>query len=70
LQLPAEFSILIPCHRSDPVFHEVSNTSISWINDLYGAAMKKEFTRQKIKYFNEVTLPQLKQRFVADVHEF
>ena len=38
--------------NADPVHHEIADRSISWINDLYGAAMQEEFTAQGIPYFN------------------
>ena len=38
--------------NADPVHHEIADRSISWINDLYGAAMIDEFTKQDIAFFN------------------
>ena len=38
--------------NADPVYHEVPDAAIRWINDLYGPAMAAEFDRQKIPYFN------------------
>lgn len=38
--------------NADPVHHEIADRSISWINDLYGAAMQQEFTEQDIPFFN------------------
>jgi Zinc carboxypeptidase len=38
--------------NADPVYHEVPDPAIDWINNLYGPAMAAEFDRQKIPYFN------------------
>ncbi len=38
--------------NSDPIYHEITDESIDWINNLYGAAMAEEFTRQGIDFFN------------------
>jgi hypothetical protein len=41
--------------NADPYYHEVSNASVGFINDLYGAAMAEEFTRQGIPFFTKQT---------------
>jgi Zinc carboxypeptidase len=38
--------------NADPIYHEITDESIDWINNLYGAAMAAEFTRQGIPFFN------------------
>jgi Zinc carboxypeptidase len=38
--------------NADPVYHEIPDQAIHWINDLYGPAMAAEFDRQKIPYFS------------------
>jgi hypothetical protein len=38
--------------NSDPIYHEVADESIDWIDGIYGPAMAAEFQRQKIRYFN------------------
>ncbi|MGH3241826.1 MAG: M14 family zinc carboxypeptidase [Spirillospora sp.] len=38
--------------NADPIYHETPEQAVGWINDLYGAAMATEFTRQGIDYFN------------------
>ena len=38
--------------NADPVYHEVTDQVVEWINGIYGAAMQAEFKRQKIPYFN------------------
>ena len=38
--------------NADPVYHEVADRSVRWINDLYGAAMQREFDERDIRYFN------------------
>ena len=38
--------------NADPIYHEITDESVSWINDTYGAAMQDEFDRQNIPYFN------------------
>jgi hypothetical protein len=38
--------------NADPIYHETPEEAIGWINDLYGAAMAAEFTRQGIDFFN------------------
>jgi hypothetical protein len=41
--------------NADPYYHEVSNASAAFINDLYGAAMAAEFTAQEIPFFTKQT---------------
>ena len=47
--------------NDDPIHHEISEESIHWINDLYGAALQKEFDRRRASdpanwdYFNHNT---------------
>jgi hypothetical protein len=41
--------------NADPVYHEITDQSIGWINTIYGANLQDEFDRQKIQYFNEHT---------------
>ena len=38
--------------NADPIYHEITDESVDWINNLYGAAMADEFTRQGIPFFN------------------
>jgi hypothetical protein len=38
--------------NADPIYHEITDESIDWINNVYGAAMAQEFDRQGIDYFN------------------
>jgi Zinc carboxypeptidase len=38
--------------NADPIYHEITDESVDWINNLYGAAMAAEFTRQGIPFFN------------------
>ncbi|MFI0485900.1 M14 family zinc carboxypeptidase [Actinomadura sp. 9N215] len=38
--------------NADPIYHETPEQAVGWINDLYGAAMATEFTRQGIDFFN------------------
>jgi hypothetical protein len=38
--------------NADPIYHEITDESVSWINGLYGPAMQQEFDRQHIPYFN------------------
>jgi Zinc carboxypeptidase len=38
--------------NADPVYHEITDESVNWINNVYGAAMQAEFDRQGIPYFN------------------
>ena len=38
--------------NADPVYHDIPDQAIHWINDIYGPAMAAEFDRQKIPYFN------------------
>ncbi|HEX2375360.1 MAG TPA: M14 family zinc carboxypeptidase [Actinomycetota bacterium] len=38
--------------NADPIYHEITDESVDWINNLYGAAMVDEFTRQGIPFFN------------------
>jgi len=41
--------------NADPYYHEVSNASVGYLNDLYGPAMAAEFDRQGIPYFTSAT---------------
>jgi len=36
--------------NADPIYHEIPDQSIEWINGVYGAAMAAEFDRQAIDY--------------------
>jgi hypothetical protein len=38
--------------NADPIYHEIADESVDWINNLYGAAVADEFTRQGIPFFN------------------
>ena len=38
--------------NADPVYHEITDEAVDWINNTYGAAMAAEFTRQRIPFFN------------------
>ena len=38
--------------NADPVYHEIADEAVGWINDLYGAAMQDEFDSRGIPYFN------------------
>ncbi len=37
---------------ADPVYHEIADRSIDWINNLYGASMADEFDSRGLRYFN------------------
>jgi hypothetical protein len=38
--------------NADPIYHEITDESVDWINNVYGAAMAAEFNRQGIPFFN------------------
>ena len=38
--------------NADPVYHEITDESIDWINNIYGASLAAEFNRQEIPFFN------------------
>jgi hypothetical protein len=38
--------------NADPIYHEIPDEPIDWINNVYGASMAAEFTRQGIDFFN------------------
>ena len=38
--------------NADPVYHEITDESVDWINNVYGGPMAEEFERQGIDYFN------------------
>ena len=38
--------------NADPFYHEITDASITWINDIYGAAVARAFDRRDIPYFN------------------
>jgi Zinc carboxypeptidase len=39
--------------NADPIYHEITDESIGWINDLYAPAIMDRFQAEKIPYFNE-----------------
>ncbi|WP_329519948.1 M14 family zinc carboxypeptidase [Spirillospora sp. NBC_01491] len=41
--------------NADPIYHETPEQAVGWINDMYGAPMAAEFTRQGIDFFNRDT---------------
>lgn len=38
--------------NADPIYHEITDEAVDWINNVYGAAMAAEFSRQGIPFFN------------------
>ena len=38
--------------NADPIYHEIPDEPIDWINNWYGAAMAAEFDRRGLPYFN------------------
>jgi len=38
--------------NADPIYHDISETSVDWINNLYGRAMQEEFRERGIPFFN------------------
>ena len=38
--------------NADPIYHEITDEAVSWINNDYGCAMIEEFTEQGIPFFN------------------
>ncbi len=38
--------------NADPIYHEIHDDAVNWINDIYGAAMQDEFSRRGIPFFN------------------
>jgi hypothetical protein len=38
--------------NADPIFHEIHDDAVDWIDDVYGAAMQDEFSRRGIPFFN------------------
>ena len=36
----------------DPVYHEIADPAVDWINDIYGASMQDAFDERGIPYFN------------------
>ena len=41
--------------NADPIYHEITEGSVGWINDLYSPAIAAQFQAERIKYFNEAT---------------
>ncbi|MEN3360361.1 MAG: hypothetical protein V7637_4343, partial [Mycobacteriales bacterium] len=39
--------------NADPIYHEVPDQSVDWIDHLYGPAMAAEFNRRGIDFFNQ-----------------
>ena len=38
--------------NADPMYHEVTDEVVGWINNIYGASMQAEFKKQHIPFFN------------------
>ncbi|MFI6802307.1 M14 family zinc carboxypeptidase [Streptosporangium canum] len=38
--------------NADPIYHDIAEPTVDWINNTYGAAMIGEFTRRGIPFFN------------------
>jgi len=38
--------------NADPIYHEISDRAVDWINELYGPAMQDVFDARRIPYFN------------------
>jgi hypothetical protein len=38
--------------NADPIYHEITDESVDWINNIYGASLAAEFNRQGIPFFN------------------
>jgi hypothetical protein len=38
--------------NADPIYHEIADQAVGWINDVYGSAMRGEFDARGIPYFN------------------
>ena len=38
--------------NADPIYHEITDESVDWINNIYGASLASEFNRQGIPFFN------------------
>ena len=38
--------------NADPVYHDIADPAVDWINDIYGASMQAEFDERGIPYFN------------------
>jgi hypothetical protein len=38
--------------NADPIYHEIADSAVKWINDVYGSAMQDEFDERGIPYFN------------------
>ena len=43
--------LLLP-PNADPIYHEIADESVDWINNVYGSAMAAEFERRGIPFFN------------------
>jgi len=41
--------------NADPVYHEITEESVGWINELYSPAIAAQFQAERIRYFNEST---------------
>jgi hypothetical protein len=38
--------------NADPIYHEITDQSVRWINEVYGASMQQEFRDRGIPFFN------------------
>ena len=38
--------------NADPIYHDIADSAVEWINEVYGAAMQDEFDERGIPYFN------------------
>ena len=41
--------------NADPIYHEITDEAVGWINGLYGPAMQDAFDARGIPYFNYAT---------------
>jgi hypothetical protein len=38
--------------NADPIYHEITDQAVNWINNVYGKSMQAEFTKRGIPFFN------------------
>jgi hypothetical protein len=38
--------------NADPIYHEIADQAVGWINGIYGPAMRREFDARGLPYFN------------------
>lgn len=53
---------------ADPLYHNVPENTIDWVNNIYGAALAAEFNRQDIPFYNFASFDQFFPGYGSSFH--